>query len=126
MVRPAAFCHISGMARSVGMKGSSLRLWEPRGAIWDGWAVGSEGGEFETVVGGGKRVNRRAGRGGLNSRLGSAVVPYEFFFAFLLPGGRPRLFVGVCLAAAIHAGGRPRLFPWPSAIRSRLMMASVI
>jgi hypothetical protein len=54
------------------------------------------------------------------------VAPYEFFRVFLLPGGRPRLFVGVCLAAAIHAGGRPRLFPWPSAIRSRLMMASVI
>ena len=107
------------------MKGSSLRLWEPRGAIWDGWAVVSVGGEFETVVGAGKGLI--VGHvGGLNSRSGSAVAHYEFFRAFLLPGGRPRLFVGVCLAATIHAGGRPRLFPWPSAIRSRLMMASVI
>jgi hypothetical protein len=35
---------------------------------------------------------------------------YGFFAAFLLPGGRPRLFAGaVSLAATIHAGGRPRL-----------------
>lgn len=27
--------------------------WEPREAIWGGWAVVSVGGEFETVVGAG-------------------------------------------------------------------------
>ena len=103
------------------MKGSSLRLWEPRGAIWDGWARVSEGGEFETVVGAGNwLIVFRC------LSFGSGVAPYELFREFLLPGGRPRLFAGVRLAATIHAGGRPRLFPWPSAIRSRLMMASVI
>jgi hypothetical protein len=35
------------------MKGSSVKVWEPRGAIWDGWAVVSVGGEFEIVVGAG-------------------------------------------------------------------------
>jgi hypothetical protein len=99
------------------MKGASLGLWEPRGAIWDGWEVVSVREEFGTVVG--------AGNGLIVGRP-SPVAPYEFFRVFLMPGGRPRLFVGVCLAATIHAGGRPRLFPWPSDSRSRLMMASVI
>jgi hypothetical protein len=38
----------------------------------------------------------------------SAHNAYASFGAFLLPGGRPRLFVVVaCVAATIHAGGRP-------------------
>jgi len=36
--------HISGIiAVGWGWKGSCLRPWEPRGAIWDGWAVVSVG-----------------------------------------------------------------------------------
>jgi hypothetical protein len=45
---------------------------------------------------------------------------------FFMPGGRLRLPGGAsCVAATIHFGGRPRLF-WPTANRSRLMIASVI
>ena len=52
----------------MGMKGSSVKLWEPLGAIWDGWAGLGVGGEFETVVGAGNGLNCLAGRGGLNVR----------------------------------------------------------
>lgn len=44
---------------------------------------------------------------------------------FLLPGGRPRLFV-FSLTFPIHAGGRPRRFPDRAARRSSTIIASPI
>lgn len=51
--------------------------------------------------------------------------PRSFQLLFLLPAGRPRLFV-LPVTAVIHVGRRPRRFSDRRARRSRTMIASSI